>query len=193
MSSVATPALPDSIQTEPALDEFLTRPGAELVQFIKSIRTPLVILGAGGKMGPSLAVLARRAAEAAGHQLEVIAVSRFSDAGARRWLEERGIRTRCCDLFDADAVRKLPPAEDVLYLVGQKFGTTQNPAFTWAANTIVPESVSNPLKYYGNNTCATRSLLEAASHVAAILLELERAGARLAASTAKRKLPGRIS
>jgi len=142
MKHVASDNLPELIETEEALDEFLTRPRAELVRFIKSIRSPLVILGAGGKMGPTLAVLARRAAEAAGYGLDVIAVSRFSDTSARRWLEDRGVGTLCCDLFDADAVRKLPPAEDVLYLVGQKFGTTQSPAATWAANTIVPARIA---------------------------------------------------
>ena len=142
MLSVATSGLPSSLETEQALDEFLTRPRAELVQFIHSVRSPLLILGAGGKMGPTLAVLGRRAAEAAGHKLEVLAVSRFSDTTARRWLEERGVQTVSCDLLDADAVRKLPPAGDVLYLAGQKFGTTQNPASTWAANTMVPARVA---------------------------------------------------
>src|SRR6266545_114261 len=97
---------PETIETEEAIDELLTRPRAELVQFIKSVRSPLVILGAGGKMGPTLAVLARRAAESAGHKLDVIAASRFSDAKVRRWLEERGAQTLSCDLFDADHVRR---------------------------------------------------------------------------------------
>ena len=130
------------IETEEALDEFLARPRGHLVQFIKSVRSPLVILGAGGKMGPTLAALARRAAETAGHKLEVIAVSRFSDANARHWLEERGVQTTSCDLFEADHVRRLPTAEEVLFLVGQKFGTTQSPAGTWAANTLVPARVA---------------------------------------------------
>jgi nucleoside-diphosphate-sugar epimerase len=142
MTSVSTASLPASIPTEETLDAFLTRPRAELVQFIKSVCSPLLILGAGGKMGPTLAVLARRAADAAGHKLELLAVSRFSDATARRWLEERGVQTVSCDVFDAEAVRKLPPAADVLYLVGQKFGTTQGPATTWAANALVPARVA---------------------------------------------------
>jgi nucleoside-diphosphate-sugar epimerase len=142
MQSVNSSNLPDVIESEEALDELLTRPGAELIRFIKSVHSPLVILGAGGKMGPTLAVLARRAAEAASHKLDVIAVSRFSNEAARRWLEERGVQTQSCDLYDADAVRKLPPAEDVLFLVGHKFGTTQSPAITWAANVIVPARVA---------------------------------------------------
>lgn len=142
MQPAASFNLPEVLEGEEGLDELLTRPHAELIRFIKSIRTPLVILGAGGKMGPTLAVLARRAAEAAGHKLDIIAVSRFSDESARRWLEERGVQTLSCDLYDADAVRKLPSAEDVLFLVGHKFGTTQSPAITWAANTLVPVRVA---------------------------------------------------
>ena len=134
--------LPNAIETEEALDELLTRPRAALVQFIASVRGPLLILGAGGKMGPSLTLLARRAAEAAQHPLEIIAVSRFSDPNARRWLEARGVQTLSCDLFDAEAVRKLPDAAEILYLVGQKFGTTQSPAGTWAANLLVPARIA---------------------------------------------------
>jgi nucleoside-diphosphate-sugar epimerase len=138
MIPAALSNLPNLIETEEALDELLTRPRAELVQCIQSVRSPLMILGAGGKMGPTLAVLARRAAEAAGHKLNVVAVSRFSDATARRWLEARGVQTLGCDLYDPEATKRLPQAEDVIYLVGHKFGTTQSPAITWAANTIVP-------------------------------------------------------
>lgn len=99
--------LPETIRTESELDELLTRPSAALVEFIKTISSPLLVLGAGGKMGPTLAVLARRAADLAGHPLEVIAVSRFSDAASREWLEARGVKTASCDLLDADAVARL--------------------------------------------------------------------------------------
>lgn len=133
--------LPGLIQTEDALDELLTRPGSALVEFIRTVRSPLLVLGAGGKMGPSLAVLARRAAEAAGHPLEVVAVSRFSDLNARRWLDERGVQTVSCNLLDAQAVARLPEAENIVYLVGLKFGTARNPAATWAMNTLVPARV----------------------------------------------------
>jgi nucleoside-diphosphate-sugar epimerase len=129
---------PESIENEEALDEFLTRPRPVLVEFIKTVRSPLLLLGAGGKMGPSLAVLARRAADLADHPLEIVAVSRFSSAETRRWLEERGIQTISCDLLDPVSWQKLPKAQDILYLLGQKFGTTQNPALTWAVNCLPP-------------------------------------------------------
>jgi nucleoside-diphosphate-sugar epimerase len=119
----------------------LTRPSPPLAGFIRTVSSPLLILGAGGKMGPTLAVLARRAAEAAGHKLDVVAVSRFRDAASRRWLEERGVRTLSCDLLDGPAVSRLPDAENLIYLVGLKFGTAQNPAATWAMNTLVPARV----------------------------------------------------
>ena len=130
-----------NVETESTLDELLTRPGPALVEFIKTIRTPLLLLGAGGKMGPTLAVMAQRAAQQASHRLEILAASRFSDETARRWLDDHDVRTICCDLMDSDNLRQLPDAEHIIYLVGLKFGTTQNPASTWAINTLVPANV----------------------------------------------------
>jgi nucleoside-diphosphate-sugar epimerase len=131
----------ERIETEQQLEELLTRPGPQLCDFIRNVSSPLLVLGAGGKMGPTLAVLARRAAVTAGHELDVIAVSRFSDGRMRSWLEDQGVRTRSCDLFNRDAVRQLPEAQNILYLVGLKFGTARNPASTWAVNTVVPSRV----------------------------------------------------
>lgn len=133
--------LPVAIRTESELEETLTRPSTALIAFIKTVSNPLLVLGAGGKMGPTLAVLARRAAEAAGHPLEIVAVSRFSNAAAREWLEARGVNTLSCDLLDANAIARLPDAQNIIYLVGLKFGTAQNPAATWAINTLVPARV----------------------------------------------------
>jgi dTDP-4-dehydrorhamnose reductase len=133
--------LPEFLDTEDDLDELLTRPRPALVEFVRSLASPLVVLGAGGKMGPTLAVLAKRAAGAAGHPLEVIAVSRFSDERARAWLEGTGVITLSADLLDRAALARLPDAEQVISLVGLKFGTSQNPALTWAINTLVPANV----------------------------------------------------
>jgi len=134
---------PDRLESEAALDEFLTRPSAALIEFIQTLRGPLLILGAGGKMGPTLAVLARRAAEAAGYPIEIIAASRFGGSGgvARDWLEQRGVRTVSVDLLDPRAPEQLPETENLIYLVGLKFGTSQNPSQTWAVNTLVPDRV----------------------------------------------------
>ena len=132
MQTQPFPLIPD----ETSLDEVMTRPRPELVEFIRQVRSPLLILGAGGKMGPSLAVLARRAAEQANHPLEVVAVSRFSNAQARSWLERRGVQTLSLDLMERASYEKLPGCDNLLYLVGLKFGTSVDPANTWATMTL---------------------------------------------------------
>jgi nucleoside-diphosphate-sugar epimerase len=132
---------PDRIPDDTALEDVLTRPQASLINFIPSLSSPLVVLGGGGKMGPTLGLLAKRAAVAARHPLEVIVVSRFTDTRARDWLEAKDIRTHACDLLDSSSVRRLPESENVVYLVGLKFGTGRNPSATWAANTLVPAHV----------------------------------------------------
>ncbi|HET7872772.1 MAG TPA: NAD-dependent epimerase/dehydratase family protein, partial [Terriglobales bacterium] len=142
LAAMKPPARPATIRNEAELLDVLTRPTDALREFIKTLASPLLILGAGGKMGPTLAVLARRAAEEAGRSdLEIIAVSRFADANARQWLESRGVRTVNCDLLDRDGIARLPAAENIIYLVGLKFGTSQNPGSTWATNTLVPALV----------------------------------------------------
>ena len=128
----------DSLLTERQLDDALTAPQPVLVDFIRSVSSPLVILGAGGKMGPTLAVLARRAADEAGHRLDVIAVSRFNDVPSRTWLEARGVKTVQADLLKRGDIEILPDSTNVLYLAGVKFGTQQNPSLTWAVNTLAP-------------------------------------------------------
>src|SRR4029079_11319583 len=96
----------------------------------------IIILGAGGKMGPTLA---RMAARARTDSRRVIAVSRWSSAAAERTLRDAGVETIRCDLLDPESVARLPDAENVIFMAGQKFGTTEAPAMTWAMNTIVPE------------------------------------------------------
>lgn len=140
--------LPLEIKTEDELSEVLTQPPPTLVQFIRTVTSPLIVLGAGGKMGPTLAVLAKRAAVQAGHNLEVIAVSRFTDAQSRTWLEERGVKTQKADLLSREDVSQLPDAQNLIYLVGLKFGTAQFPAATWAMNTIPVANVA--LRYPGS-------------------------------------------
>ncbi|MBX3735038.1 MAG: NAD-dependent epimerase/dehydratase family protein [Verrucomicrobiae bacterium] len=130
--------LPDRIVNEPELDRILGEPGPELVRFIRTVSSPLVILGAGGKMGLTVASMARRAAVAAEHPLEVVAASRFEDPATRRRFNEEGIRTEAVDLLHPDSLRHLPDAANIISLVGLKFGTAQDPAMTWAVNTLAP-------------------------------------------------------
>ena len=143
---------PDTIETEDKLDEVLTRPRPVLVDMIRRVRGPLVVLGASGKMGPTLAVLARRAAVEAGIDLDVIAVARFTDPAARDWLEQRDVTTVACDLLDRAAVDRLPDAGDVIYMAGRKFGTADNPELTWAMNVLPPEYVVE--RYSGSRIAA---------------------------------------
>jgi len=136
-------SLPDFIKTQDELDLFLSRPSAALLESIRTFRSPLVIVGAGGKIGPTLAVMAKRAADAAGCGLEVIAVSRFhTTASARDWLQQRGVTTLSCDLLRADSIGQLPDSENVIYLAGQKFGTGKSPAATWAVNVVASARVA---------------------------------------------------
>jgi dTDP-4-dehydrorhamnose reductase len=130
------------IEAESELDELMTRPRQALIDFVRTMSSPLLVLGGSGKMGPTLAVLAKRAAEQAGSGLQVIAVSRFSDESARSWLEERGVETIQCDLLERKQVAMLPDAENVIYMAGRKFGTRANPPLTWAMNTIAPANVA---------------------------------------------------
>ena len=131
-------APPEIIRDEAALDAALTHPSPALRDFISQVNSPLVILGAGGKMGPTLAVLAKHAADLTGHPLEVIAISRYSNDVTRQWLENNGVQTQTADLAEANTWAELPDSENVVYLVGQKFGTEDNPGLTWAMNTLVP-------------------------------------------------------
>ena len=101
-----------------------------------ALRGDLVVLGASGKMGPSLARLARRASDAAGADRRVIAVARFTDATVREALHRAGVETVTCDLLDRAAVSALPDAPNVVYMAGHKFGTADDPARTWAVNVL---------------------------------------------------------
>jgi nucleoside-diphosphate-sugar epimerase len=123
---------------EAALERELSEPTPETVAAAARWTGDLVVLGAGGKMGPNLARLAARSLREAGRAARVIAVSRFSTAGLRRELEADGVETIACDLMERSAVAALPDAAGVLFMAGQKFGTAADPAATWAANAYLP-------------------------------------------------------
>jgi nucleoside-diphosphate-sugar epimerase len=144
----------EPIASEEALIERLTRPSSALIAAIDQLKSPLVVLGAGGKMGPTLCLLAQRAAQAAQHELEIVAVSRFSDPQVRRELERRGIQTCRADLLDRSALANLPDSQNVISLLGLKFGTSQNPALTWAVNTL---ATANVVERYARSRIAALS------------------------------------
>lgn len=115
----------------------LSAPSDALIQAMSRWDGDLIILGAGGKMGPSFARMARRAFEVAGMQRRVIAVSRFSDEREAAQLQTGGIDVLRGDLLDHGFVRTLPGVANVLYLVGMKFGGAGALADTWMTNTYV--------------------------------------------------------
>ena len=120
------------------LDDLLSTPRAETVEALRNSPGDVVVLGAGGKMGPTVARMAARAAAQVGDGRRVFAVSRFSSPEVARALGSSGIETIVCDLLDRDAVALLPDTPNVIFMAGQKFGTAGAPAMTWAMNTIVP-------------------------------------------------------
>ena len=107
----------------------------------------MIFLGVAGKMGPSLARMAKRASEMAGRPRRIIGVSRFRDGHSRRQLNEWGVETIECDLLDSTAVAALPDAPHVVYLAGMKFGTSGNEPLTWAMNTHVPSVICQKFRH----------------------------------------------
>ena len=107
-----------------------------------SLRGNLLILGVAGKMGPTLARRARRAASAAGGGMRIVGVSRFSDGAVRRTLDRHGVETIAADLLDPDAVERLPDADNVIFMAGRKFGSAGAEWLTWATNACVPAWVA---------------------------------------------------
>jgi len=138
--------LPTLIQTVTELDEVLSRPPETVIESIKNLDGDILLLGAGGKMGPSLAELAQRAITAAGINKKIIAVSRFSNQAERERLQSLGIETISCNLLDANELHNLPETENVIYMAGMKFGATGKAAETWATNTFLPGMAAQKFK-----------------------------------------------
>ena len=127
-----------SIHDVATLENKLSEPPAPLVETMRQLDGDLLILGAGGKMGPSLCEMAIRAVNASGHPRCVTAVSTFSTPGIRERLESAGVRTLQCNLLDPGAVDALPDAPNVVFMVGRKFGSTGAEWLTWAENVLLP-------------------------------------------------------
>ncbi len=131
-----------SINTVTELEERLSRPTAADVSAMAELDGDLLILGAGGKMGPSLAALARRAADQAKVEKRIIAVSRFADDTLRSQLSSQNIENIACDLLESEKLAKLPDTENVIFMAARKFGTTGSAHLTWAMNTYLPGLVA---------------------------------------------------
>jgi nucleoside-diphosphate-sugar epimerase len=130
--------LPKTIPDIGALDALLCRPSQALIDDLEKVEGDIMILGVAGKMGPTVAGLAKAALP---HRC-VIGVARFSDAAARAWLDARGIETLSCDLLDEAAIRALPQAPNIIFMAGRKFGAEGDLSLTWAMNAHVPALVA---------------------------------------------------
>jgi len=128
------------------LEQELLKPSNALIADIQKIEGDIIILGVGGKMGPSMAKLARRAIVEAGINKRIIGISRFSESGTKEELEAEGIETISADLLNEDELAALPDAPNILYLAGTKFGTTGKEPFTWAMNSYLPGRVAERYK-----------------------------------------------
>ncbi len=125
-----------------ALEESMTRPSPELAADLARVPGDILVLGVGGKMGPTLVRMAKRAAP----ERRVIGVARFSEQGLRAKLEAQGIECMPCDLLDRAALERLPRAPNLVFMAGHKFGAAGNAAFTWAMNVRVPYMVADAFR-----------------------------------------------
>ena len=124
-----------NIVTVAELEEALSRPSQSDIDFLKELDGDIAILGASGKMGPSLAALCRRGSDAAGRSRRVIAI-------ARRTISIPGVESIACDLLEREQIAALPDCPNVLFLAGRKFGSAGSPELTWAMNTLLPSMVA---------------------------------------------------
>ena len=124
------------------LDQALSEPTPGVVSALAQLPGAVIVLGVAGKMGITLARMARRALDQLGRRDQVLGIARFSSPTAAAELEKHGVRTLACDLLDRAAVQRLPEAPNVIYMAGQKFGTAHAPEQAWAANTLMPALIA---------------------------------------------------
>lgn len=124
------------------LEDMLSEPTEGTIRALGALQGDILILGVGGKMGPTLARLAKRASDAAGVKRRVTGVARFSSPAFEQQLQAWGIETRRCDLLDRRSLSALPDVANVVYMAGMKFGSTGQESLTWAVNSFLPGLVS---------------------------------------------------
>jgi nucleoside-diphosphate-sugar epimerase len=125
-----------------ALDDRLSEPTPLAVETLGRLEGDILLLGVGGKMGPTLARMAKHASDIAGRRRRVIGAARFSDAALEAWLNGHGVETVRCDLLDPAQLARLPDAANVVFMTGMKFGSTGQEALTWAMNCHLPALVA---------------------------------------------------
>jgi nucleoside-diphosphate-sugar epimerase len=146
MATAAGGDWPQRIENVEQVEEMLSRPSPGLVEMMKRLPGDIIILGVGGKMGPTLARMARRASDEAGTTRKVIGVARFSSNDLQDQLASWNVTPIKCDLLDQSQLDKLPDAPNVVYMAGMKFGSTGAEALTWAMNTYLPGMVSTKFR-----------------------------------------------
>ena len=134
--------LPERFADATALEEFMSAPSPALAADLEHAPGDILVLGVGGKMGPTLARMAKRAAP----ERRVIGVARFSEPGLREKLESWGVECVACDLLERQALERLPRAANVVFMAGHKFGAAGNAALTWAMNVGVPFQVAEAMR-----------------------------------------------
>jgi nucleoside-diphosphate-sugar epimerase len=140
-------SIPDVVQ----LEEVLSEPTTGAIDAMSALDGDILVLGVGGKMGPTLARMAKRASEAAGVKRRVIGVSRFSasspGSSLERQLQAWGVETLRCDLLNPKSIAELPDVANVVFMAGMKFGSTGQEWLTWAINTFLPGLVANRYRH----------------------------------------------
>jgi nucleoside-diphosphate-sugar epimerase len=136
--------VPERIADVAQLEELLSRPSEAAIDALQAVPGDIMILGVGGKMGPTLARLARRAAtlaDGSASKRKVIGVARFSNPALEQQLEASGVETIRCDLLNAQSLAQLPAAPNLIYMAARKFGSTGDEALTWGMNCVLPTMV----------------------------------------------------
>lgn len=133
---------PEKFVSVEHLEDFMSMPSQALIDDLAALEGDIAILGVAGKMGVTLARMAKRAAP----NKRIIGVARFSDPQEKTKLESWGIETITCDLLDRDAVNQLPKIPNIIFMAGKKFGTEGEQELTWAMNTLVPAIVAEAFR-----------------------------------------------
>jgi len=137
---------PNQIANKALLEDLLSTPTAEAVKMFSDLKGDIMFLGIGGKIGPTLAKMAKRACEKAGVKKRIYGVSLFESDEQQRQIKDIGIETIHGDLLDKDFIKGLPKAKNVFFLAGMKFGSEENISLTWAVNAYMPALVADHFK-----------------------------------------------
>jgi nucleoside-diphosphate-sugar epimerase len=133
--------LPEQIGSTDELERLLSAPTPGLIDTLGKLDGDILILGVGGKMGPTLAQMAARASREAGVRRRVIGVARFTNPKLPEWLQKHGVEPLVCDLLNRKQLENLPDAANIVAMPAFKFGSSSRPADTWAVNCWLPATI----------------------------------------------------